>query len=178
MARAFAVPPAAPRVACGDHAARCRRAPATRAGTAPPGPGPALRRPLRARARFRRAAGARAGTAGRLAGQSGQPALADRGAVEPDDPPRPPPGRHPPPPPSALVTGISDGGGNEPTDAPSGGASAPTGSTDASPGTEPTAAVTGKPWTGTERLNILFIGADRRPGEATFNTDTRAGART
>src|SRR3989304_4178633 len=36
MARAFAVPPAAPRVACGYHAARCRRAPATRAGTARP----------------------------------------------------------------------------------------------------------------------------------------------
>src|SRR3972149_5314499 len=154
-----------------------------------PGPRPGLRRPLRARARFRRAAGARAGTAGRLAGQSRQPALAASGAVGPRRPPPPPPPagagplpRAPPggpaPPPRYdliaydLVTGISDGGGNEPTDAPSGGASAPTGSTDASPGTEPTAAVTGTLWTGTERLNILFIGADRRPEEATFNTDT------
>ena len=28
------------------------------------------------------------------------------------------------------------------------------------------------PWDGKERLNILLIGADQRPGEATFNTDT------
>lgn len=71
-----------------------------------------------------------------------------------------------------LVTGISDGGGNEPTVAPSSADGAPTESTEASPGGEPTAVATGTPWTGTERLNILFIGADRRPTEATFNTDT------
>ncbi len=28
------------------------------------------------------------------------------------------------------------------------------------------------PWDGKERLNILLIGADQRPGEGTFNTDT------
>ena len=28
------------------------------------------------------------------------------------------------------------------------------------------------PWDGKDRLNILLIGADQRPGEGTFNTDT------
>ena len=28
------------------------------------------------------------------------------------------------------------------------------------------------PWNGTERLNILLIGSDERPGEGTYNTDT------
>jgi len=28
------------------------------------------------------------------------------------------------------------------------------------------------PWNGTERLNILLIGSDQRPGEGTYNTDT------
>jgi LCP family protein required for cell wall assembly len=28
------------------------------------------------------------------------------------------------------------------------------------------------PWDGTERLNILLIGSDQRPGEGTYNTDT------
>ncbi len=32
--------------------------------------------------------------------------------------------------------------------------------------------VTIPPWDGTDRLNILLIGADQRPGEGTFNTDT------
>ena len=32
--------------------------------------------------------------------------------------------------------------------------------------------VTVPPWNGKERLNILLIGADERPGERTFNTDT------
>jgi LCP family protein required for cell wall assembly len=32
--------------------------------------------------------------------------------------------------------------------------------------------VTIPPWDGKERLNILLIGADQRPGEGTFNTDT------
>jgi LCP family protein required for cell wall assembly len=32
--------------------------------------------------------------------------------------------------------------------------------------------VTVPPWDGKERLNILLIGADQRPGEGTFNTDT------
>ncbi len=28
------------------------------------------------------------------------------------------------------------------------------------------------PWNGTERLNVLLIGSDQRPGEGTYNTDT------
>jgi LCP family protein required for cell wall assembly len=32
--------------------------------------------------------------------------------------------------------------------------------------------VTIPPWNGTERLNILLIGSDQRPGEGTYNTDT------
>ena len=32
--------------------------------------------------------------------------------------------------------------------------------------------VTIPPWDGKERLNILLIGADQRPGEGTYNTDT------
>ena len=29
-----------------------------------------------------------------------------------------------------------------------------------------------QPWDGTERLNVLLIGSDRRPGEGSYNTDT------
>jgi LCP family protein required for cell wall assembly len=32
--------------------------------------------------------------------------------------------------------------------------------------------VTIPPWNGTERLNILLIGSDQRPGDSTYNTDT------
>src|SRR5438128_763388 len=31
---------------------------------------------------------------------------------------------------------------------------------------------TAPPWNGKDRLNILLVGADQRPGEGTFNTDT------
>src|SRR3954451_6354250 len=48
--------------------------------------------------------------------------------------------------------------------------------TDAAPTPEPgasgTLAPTLPPWDGKERLNILLVGADTRPGDATFNTDT------
>jgi LCP family protein required for cell wall assembly len=39
------------------------------------------------------------------------------------------------------------------------------------PGATSAPAVTAKPWTG-GRLNVLLIGADQRPDEGTFNTDT------
>ena len=35
-----------------------------------------------------------------------------------------------------------------------------------------TPAPTLPPWNGTDRLNILLVGIDQRPGDATFNTDT------
>src|SRR3954451_1601060 len=48
--------------------------------------------------------------------------------------------------------------------------------TDRAPTPEPapagTLAPTLPPWDGKERLNILLVGADTRPGDATFNTDT------
>ncbi len=40
------------------------------------------------------------------------------------------------------------------------------------PGVTAAPATTLPPWNGTDRLNILLIGADQRPGEGTFNTDT------
>ena len=47
--------------------------------------------------------------------------------------------------------------------------------TDADPATLQGSAlpeVTIPPWNGTERLNILLIGSDQRPGDSTYNTDT------
>jgi LCP family protein required for cell wall assembly len=69
---------------------------------------------------------------------------------------------------------------NEPTDAPG-----PSGAASLEPGDSPTAPATSAPplgtplptaalpqWNGKDRLNILLIGADQRPKEGTFNTDT------
>ncbi len=39
-------------------------------------------------------------------------------------------------------------------------------------GTTGTPAATLPPWDGKERLNVLMVGSDQRPGENTFNTDT------
>jgi len=61
------------------------------------------------------------------------------------------------------------------TAAPSGGASsAPTDSPEpeATPIGSALPDVTIPPWDGKERLNILLIGSDQRPGEGTYNTDT------
>jgi LCP family protein required for cell wall assembly len=69
---------------------------------------------------------------------------------------------------------------NEPTDAPgaNGGATLQPGDSPTAPATSapplgtplPTAAL--PQWNGKDRLNILLIGADQRPKEGTFNTDT------
>ncbi|HEY6057407.1 MAG TPA: LCP family protein, partial [Candidatus Limnocylindrales bacterium] len=40
------------------------------------------------------------------------------------------------------------------------------------PGATPVQTATLPPWNGTDRLNILLVGADQRPSEGTFNTDT------
>ena len=68
-------------------------------------------------------------------------------------------------------------GGASPSPGPSasGGASpgatpSPTITADPGPSGPPVASI--PPWDGTERLDILLIGTDQRPGEATFNTDT------
>jgi LCP family protein required for cell wall assembly len=42
----------------------------------------------------------------------------------------------------------------------------------AAPGVTAAPGATLPPWNGTDRLNILLIGADQRPNEGTFNTDT------
>ncbi len=73
------------------------------------------------------------------------------------------------PPPGA--SGSADAGDTpDPSDA-----AAPS-PTDAVPTPEPgasgTLAPTLPPWDGKERLNVLLVGADTRPGDATFNTDT------
>lgn len=47
-----------------------------------------------------------------------------------------------------------------------------TAGTTASPSPSPAAIASGPPWTGTGRLNILLVGADQRPKDRTFNTDT------
>jgi LCP family protein required for cell wall assembly len=57
----------------------------------------------------------------------------------------------------------------EPTDAaPSATDSLPT----PDPGASGALAPTLPPWDGKERLNVLLVGADTRPGDVTFNTDT------
>ncbi|HET7829125.1 MAG TPA: LCP family protein, partial [Candidatus Limnocylindrales bacterium] len=67
------------------------------------------------------------------------------------------------------------GTSDEPTDSPEPTDAAPS-ATDAVPTPEPgasgTLAPTLPPWDGKERLNVLLVGADTRPGDATFNTDT------
>src|SRR5439155_24131476 len=63
------------------------------------------------------------------------------------------------------------GGSSNPGDSSSATASLP----DASAPPDATPAPTGTAvpgWTGNERLNILLIGADQRPHQGTFNTDT------
>jgi LCP family protein required for cell wall assembly len=66
---------------------------------------------------------------------------------------------------TAIAGGDDSGGGA--------GASATAGAT-ASADSQATEAPrsTPVPWNGTDRLNVLFIGADRRPNEGSFNTDT------
>ena len=67
---------------------------------------------------------------------------------------------------SASPSG-SAGPTDEPLDSPSPSPSAPPiqGSGDLPPVAIP-------PWDGTDRLNILLIGSDQRPGDGTYNTDT------
>jgi len=59
-------------------------------------------------------------------------------------------------------------------DAGATGPAEPTASAQATPAPGQTAApaVTLPPWNGKDRLNVLLIGADQRPKEGTFNTDT------
>jgi LCP family protein required for cell wall assembly len=52
------------------------------------------------------------------------------------------------------------------------GSTQPTDSPDATPMGTALPNVSIPPWNGKERLNILLIGADQRPNEGTFNTDT------
>jgi LCP family protein required for cell wall assembly len=67
--------------------------------------------------------------------------------------------------PSATAAGPTDTTGG-PTDTPT------PGSTTAPPLGTPLPTATMPEWNGTSRLNILLIGADQRPKEGTFNTDT------
>lgn len=63
-----------------------------------------------------------------------------------------------------FVSSVFDTGGATPTPAtPSPGTTAP-------PSAAPAATI--PPWNGKDRLNILLIGADQRPKDSTFNTDT------
>ncbi|MET1233036.1 MAG: LCP family protein [Candidatus Limnocylindrales bacterium] len=78
-----------------------------------------------------------------------------------------------------LVTSIGRGGDNEDseaTDVPASGdpTSTPTDDPGAAPtgSEEPTAAPQTAKWDGTERLNILLIGVDKRQGQSAYNTDT------
>lgn len=66
------------------------------------------------------------------------------------------------------------GDGSGPSPAPSSTASAAPTSGPTTAGQAPTDAPVASlpPWDGTERLDILLIGTDQRPNEATFNTDT------
>jgi LCP family protein required for cell wall assembly len=70
---------------------------------------------------------------------------------------------------SASPSGSGAVGSAEPTDAPED-------SVPATPTPPPQGSdlpdVTIPPWDGTERLNILLIGSDQRPGDSTYNTDT------
>ena len=70
--------------------------------------------------------------------------------------------------PSAIGVAAPTGSGalsgsNSPSPAPS----TPTPPSSGTP--RPPAVV---PWNGTDRLNVLLVGTDQRPGDATFNTDT------
>ncbi len=49
---------------------------------------------------------------------------------------------------------------------------APTTATPVAPVGSPVPAATTSSWNGTDRLNILLVGADQRPSDNTFNTDT------
>ncbi len=63
--------------------------------------------------------------------------------------------------------------GAEPSPGPSSSAAVPpTSSPTAGAGPSDAPAASIPPWDGTERLDILLIGTDQRPSEATFNTDT------
>ncbi len=64
------------------------------------------------------------------------------------------------------VAGASSGPTDEPIDSPS-----PTDTPPPVQGSDlPDATI--PPWDGTDRLNILLIGSDQRPGDGTYNTDT------
>jgi len=70
------------------------------------------------------------------------------------------------------ITGDQGDNGGGPSDSASASTSAsPTGQSSASPSSA--ASVSPIPqWNGKERLNILLVGVDQRPGDITFNTDT------
>ncbi len=63
----------------------------------------------------------------------------------------------------ATATPSDDGDGSDATDSPV---------PDSTPVGSAVPEVQIPPWDGKERLNILLIGADQRPGDRTFNTDT------
>ncbi len=67
------------------------------------------------------------------------------------------------PSPGAAASPTDDGTAAGPTDSPV---------PDETPAGSAVPQVSIPPWDGKERLNILLIGADQRPGEGTFNTDT------
>lgn len=79
-----------------------------------------------------------------------------------------------------LVSCVFDAEGRASCDDETGGigsagaSASATGEGSPAPSAEPTAAPTATlpPWNGSDRVNILLVGADRRPEENTFNTDT------
>jgi len=71
----------------------------------------------------------------------------------------------------AITSEETTNGEEEPAASPAAGATA-TPAVTPEPGATETPRPSIVPWDGKERLNILLIGADRRPKEGTFNTDT------
>jgi LCP family protein required for cell wall assembly len=80
-----------------------------------------------------------------------------------------------------LVSGVFDAGDDEETPSPEPGATtSPDPTADpgespiatAAPGATEAPSATLPPWDGKGRLNVLLIGADRRPGQGSYNTDT------
>ncbi len=63
-------------------------------------------------------------------------------------------------------------GGQEPTLAPGASQAVVSPGTSLAPAPSDTPAPSLPPWNGTDRLNILVVGADQRPPDPTFNTDT------
>jgi LCP family protein required for cell wall assembly len=74
-----------------------------------------------------------------------------------------------------TLTGITDSGNTG--DTPDASASPGAGSSAAADGSSSPGGSAGPlpsavPWNGTDRLNVLLVGTDQRPGDTTFNTDT------